>query len=81
MRRRTRAERLRLALAALLGGLVVAFALLNTAEVEVDWIFGTFNTPLIVVIIVSLLAGVLLGLAPTLRGRPRRPHPKSKHAP
>ena len=48
-------------LAGLLGGLAVAFALLNTGHVEVDWILGSWSTPLIVVILVSLLVGVLLG--------------------
>lgn len=68
-RGRTRAEQARLAVAAVLGGLTVAFALLNTDEVEVDWIFGTFNTPLIVVIVVSLLIGALFGFALGRRGR------------
>jgi uncharacterized integral membrane protein len=52
---------MRLVLAGLLGGLAVAFALLNTGHVEVDWILGSWSTPLIVVIIVSLLVGALLG--------------------
>jgi len=60
---RTRADQARLAIAAVLGGLTVAFALLNTGDVEVNWIFGTFSTPLIVVIVVSLLIGALFGFA------------------
>lgn len=44
------------------GLLVAAFALLNTEEVEVDWIFGTFRTPLIVVILVCLAIGLVVGL-------------------
>src|SRR5262245_50174642 len=59
--KRSRAELVRLVLAALLGGLTVAFALLNLAKVEVDWIFGTWQTPLIVVIVLSLIVGALLG--------------------
>jgi uncharacterized integral membrane protein len=58
---RSRSEQLRLVLAGLLGGLAVAFALLNTGHVEVDWILGSWSTPLIVVIVVSLLVGALLG--------------------
>ena len=58
---RSRSEQVRLVLAGLLGGLAVAFALLNTGHVEVDWILGSWSTPLIVVILVSLLAGALLG--------------------
>jgi uncharacterized integral membrane protein len=50
-----------LVLAGLLGGLAVAFALLNTGHVEVDWILGSWSTPLIVVIVVSMLVGALLG--------------------
>lgn len=69
---RTRAEQARLVVAAALGGLTVAFALLNTGEVEVDWIFGTFNTPLIVVIVVSLLIGALFGFALGRRGLGRK---------
>ncbi len=60
---RSRSEQVRLALAAVLGGLTVAFALLNTGDVAVNWIFGTFSTPLIVVILVSLLVGALFGFA------------------
>jgi uncharacterized integral membrane protein len=58
---RSRREQVRLVLAGLLGGLAVAFALLNTGHVEVDWILGSWSTPLIVVIAVSLLVGALLG--------------------
>lgn len=48
------------------GGLIAVavvttvFAVLNLKDVEVNWIFGTFETPLIIVIVVSLLVGVLL---------------------
>lgn len=40
--------------------LITLFAVLNVKEVEVDWIFGKVRTPLIVVIVVSLLVGVLI---------------------
>jgi uncharacterized integral membrane protein len=48
--------------AAILGGFVAVFAVLNLDEVEVNWIFGTFDTPLIIVIAISLAAGFLLGV-------------------
>ncbi len=53
-------EHVRLAVAALLGVLITAFALLNLDSVEVNWILGTWSTPLIVVIVVSLLFGVAI---------------------
>lgn len=70
--KRSRADQARLAVAAVLGGLTVAFALLNTGDVEVDWIFGTFSTPLIVVIVVTLLVGALFGFALGRRALPGR---------
>jgi uncharacterized integral membrane protein len=44
-----------------LGGLVALFAVLNFDQVDVNWIVGTWQTPLIVVIAVSLLLGSGLG--------------------
>jgi uncharacterized integral membrane protein len=58
--------------AGVFGGLAVAFALLNTGHVEVDWILGTWSTPLIVVILVTLLVGALLGFTLARRGRGAR---------
>src|ERR1700743_1875428 len=60
-RARSRGGGARLLLVGVLSGLAVAFALLNLARVEVDWILGTWQTPLIVVIAVSLLVGAALG--------------------
>jgi lipopolysaccharide assembly protein A len=60
------------------GGLVVLavfmtlFAVLNLKEVEVNWIFGKTQTPLIIVIVVSLLVGILLTHFAELRYRRRR---------
>jgi uncharacterized integral membrane protein len=48
--------------ALVLGALGAAFALLNLDKVEVNWIIGTFSTPLIVVIAASILVGAALGL-------------------
>jgi uncharacterized integral membrane protein len=44
-----------------LGALGAAFALLNLDEVAVNWIVGTWRTPLIIVIAVSVLVGAMLG--------------------
>jgi len=46
----------------LLGAILVLFALLNTHEVGVDWIFDTVSAPLILVIAVSAIIGFLMGL-------------------
>lgn len=55
------------------GGLIAAFAMLNTDDVEVNWIFGTFSTPLIVVILVCLAVGLVVGIAGSgVRSRSRR---------
>jgi uncharacterized integral membrane protein len=40
---------------------VVIFAVINTQKVDVDWVFGTVQTPLIVVIAVTLLIGLVVG--------------------
>jgi uncharacterized integral membrane protein len=43
---------------AALGGV---FAALNFDEVDVNWVLGTWSTPLIVVIALSMLTGAALG--------------------
>jgi uncharacterized integral membrane protein len=45
-----------------LAGLGGVFAVLNLDEVEVNWILGTWSTPLIIVIALSMLAGAALGI-------------------
>ncbi|HEX2125518.1 MAG TPA: hypothetical protein VHF45_03020 [Thermoleophilaceae bacterium] len=67
---RSRRQQARLVMGIVLSGLGVAFALLNLDEVGVNWIVGTWDTPLIVVIAVSVLVGAGLGF---LVGRQRRP--------
>jgi uncharacterized integral membrane protein len=52
--------------------LMTLFAVLNVKEVEVNWIFGKSNTPLIIVIVVSLLVGILLTHFAELRYRRKR---------
>ena len=61
------ADRTRLIGAGVFGGLAVLFAALNFDEVDVNWIFGTWSTPLVVVILVSFLLG--LGGGMLLAGR------------
>ena len=52
-----------------LAGLGGAFAVANFDEVEVNWLLGTWETPLIVVIAVSMVLGGALGyLAARRRG-------------
>ena len=72
-RTRSNAEMTRIAVALVSGGLLAAFAVLNTDEVEVDWIIGTAQTPLIIVIVVSLGLGFGAGYLLARRGaRARR---------
>jgi len=52
-----------------LAGLGGVFAALNLDEVEVNWILGTWDTPLIIVIAISTLLGALLGYLAARRRR------------
>jgi uncharacterized integral membrane protein len=45
-----------------LAGLGGVFAALNLDEVDVNWILGTWSTPLIVVIALSMVIGAGLGV-------------------
>jgi uncharacterized integral membrane protein len=58
---RRRRQRARLVAGVVLGGLGIAFALANLDEVEVNWIVGNWDTPLIIVIAISILVGAALG--------------------
>jgi lipopolysaccharide assembly protein A len=49
---------------AALGGV---FAVVNLDEVDVNWLLGTWETPLIVVIALSMLAGAALGFLASRR--------------
>ena len=53
-----------------LAALGIVFAAVNLDEVKVNWILGTWRTPLIVVIALSLVLGPGLGLL-IARGRAR----------
>ncbi len=54
-----------------LGALIALFAVFNSRDVDVRWIFGDpIQTPLILVIVISLVVGIAIGwLAAILRGR------------
>ena len=47
--------------ALVLAGAGVAFAVANLDEVKVNWLLGTWRTPLILVIAISMLVGAALG--------------------
>jgi uncharacterized integral membrane protein len=44
-----------------LGAVVALFAVLNLDEVKVSWIVGTWQTPLIIVISISVIVGAAIG--------------------
>jgi uncharacterized integral membrane protein len=54
--------------ALVLAGLGIAFAALNLDEVDVNWLLGTWETPLIIVIALSMLVGAGLGFLAARRG-------------
>ena len=65
---RRRRERVRTVAAFGLGGLGALFAVLNVDEVDVNWVLGTWSTPLIVVIALSIVIGAGLGYLVARRG-------------
>jgi uncharacterized integral membrane protein len=70
-----RRERARLTAAVILGALVVAFAVVNLSNVKVDWIVGSAHSPLILVIVVSVLIGVGIDRLAVRRARTRSKSP------
>jgi uncharacterized integral membrane protein len=71
-RRRSRRENARTAGLIALAVVTTLFAVLNLKDVEVNWIFGTFETPLIIVIVVALLVGILFTHFAEARHRRKR---------
>lgn len=57
--RPSRREMIRTGGLVLLAILMTLFAVLNVGKVEVHWIFGSGQVPLIIVIVISLLVGVI----------------------
>jgi uncharacterized integral membrane protein len=51
--------------------LLIAFGLSNRNDVAINWLVGTTDTPLIIVVVVSAVLGAILGGA-AVRGRSRR---------
>jgi len=51
--------------------LLLAFGLSNRNDVSIDWLVGTTDTPLIIVVLVSAGLGVILG-ALAVRSRSKR---------
>jgi uncharacterized integral membrane protein len=70
--KRSRRDTARTAAMLVLAVLATLFAVLNVKQVEVNWIFGKSNTPLIIVIVVSLLVGILFTHFAEARNRRRR---------
>jgi uncharacterized integral membrane protein len=65
----------RMAAASILGAVAALFAAFNIDRVRVDWVIGSWRTPLILVIAVSMLLGALLDRALVYRARRRSPKP------
>ena len=70
--RRSTRERSRTIALLLLAILITLFAVLNLDEVKVDWIVGSGHAPLIIVIVISLLAGIVLTYFADRQARKRR---------
>ena len=51
--------------------LLIAFGLSNRNDVPIDWLVGTTDTPLNIVVLVSALLGAIIGGA-AVRGRSKR---------
>jgi uncharacterized integral membrane protein len=54
-------ENRRLLYGLIVGALTAAFAIVNLDQVQVNWVLGTGQTPLILVIAVSFVLGALAG--------------------
>jgi uncharacterized integral membrane protein len=67
-----RAATTRKAAPAVLGGIAAVFAVINLDKVKVDWLVGSWQTPLILVIVLSMLLGAGLDRVLARRARKRR---------
>lgn len=67
--KRSRRETARAVVLVVLAVFITLFAVLNVKKVEVNWIFGTTRTPLIIVIVASLVVGILLTHFAEMRNR------------
>jgi uncharacterized integral membrane protein len=57
---------------AVLSAVAAIFAVINLDDVEVDWLVGSWQTPLIVVILISMLLGAGLDRLLVRRARKRK---------
>jgi uncharacterized integral membrane protein len=71
-----RRDQARLTAGLILGGLGLVFALVNLGNVKVDWIVGSAHSPLILVIVVSVLIGVGIDRVVVRRARKRSKPPE-----
>ena len=62
----------RVAVAATLGAVAAVFAVINLDDVEVNWLIGSWQTPLILVIVLSMLLGAGLDRLLVRRARRRK---------
>jgi uncharacterized integral membrane protein len=69
---RPRRESARLAAVVVLTALASIFAVSNLDEVKVNWVVSTSKTPLIIVIVIALLAGIALDRLAIHLGRRRK---------
>jgi uncharacterized integral membrane protein len=65
-------DRARLIAAAILGGLLAVFAVLNLGDVSVNWIVTSGQTPLILVIVIAFVLGIAVDRLVLVRARRRR---------
>jgi uncharacterized integral membrane protein len=70
--RRSRKETSRTVALLVLAVLATLFAAKNGKEVRVDWVIGSGRAPLIIVIVISLLAGIVLMRLAERLGRRRK---------
>jgi len=70
--RRSAREQSRTGVLVVLAVLITLFAFKNVDKVKVDWIVGSGQAPLIIVIVISLLVGILLAYVADRRGGRRR---------
>jgi uncharacterized integral membrane protein len=74
----SRRERARLTAGLVVGGLALVFALVNLGSVKVDWIVGSAHSPLILVIVLSILIGVGIDRIAVSRARKRKKPPEGE---
>ena len=67
-----KAANARVVVATVVGGIAAIFAFVNLDDVQVDWVVGSFQTPLIVVILISMLLGAALDRLLVRRARKRK---------